>query len=105
MAIKRSSNVANNITFSHVHQDKQLMVFGYDSITVSYAWEFISVSMCYSQGDEFNTSLSTLCTVPTSPCLPVLLAPTCFGVRSGILCIVLGVVIFRGTVICYPERR
>ena len=48
MAIKRSSNVAHNITFSHVHQDKQLMVFGYDSITVSYAWELISVSMCYS---------------------------------------------------------
>ena len=45
-----------------------LGVFGYDSITVSYAaWELISVSMCYSQGDRFNTSLSNrLCTVPLS---------------------------------------
>ena len=52
-------------------------MFGYDSITVSCAWELISVSMCYSQRDEFNTSLSRLCTVPTShylSCLTVLLA-------------------------------
>ena len=49
-------------------------VFGYDSITVSYTWELISVSMCYSQGDGFNTSLSRLCTVPTNSflVLPVL---------------------------------
>ena len=30
------------------------------SITVSSAWELISVSMCYSQGDGVNTSLSRL---------------------------------------------
>ena len=29
----------------------------YAPITVSYAWELTSVSMCYSQGDGFNTSL------------------------------------------------
>ena len=28
--------------------------------TVSYTWELTSVSMCYSQGDGFNTSLSRL---------------------------------------------
>ena len=33
-------------------------VFGCTSRTVSYARELISVSMCYSQGDGFNTSLS-----------------------------------------------
>ena len=33
-------------------------MFGCTSRTVSYAWELISVSMGYSQGDEFNTSLS-----------------------------------------------
>ena len=27
-------------------------MFAYDSITVSSAWELISLSMCYSQGDE-----------------------------------------------------
>ena len=32
----------------------------YDSITVSYAREFLSVSMPYSQGGGFNTSLSRL---------------------------------------------
>ena len=75
-------------------------VFGYDSITVSYAWELISVSMCYSQGDGFNTSLSRLCTVPTShlSCL-LTLCTECLG-----LCIVLGVVV-GGTVMCYPGRR
>ena len=52
-------------------------MFGYDSITVSYAWELISVSTCYSQGDGFNTLLSRLCTVLMRPylsCLTVLLA-------------------------------
>ena len=33
-------------------------MFAYDSITVSYARELTSVSMRYSQGDGFNTSLS-----------------------------------------------
>ena len=33
-------------------------MFGCTSRTVSYARELISVSMCYSQGDGFNTSLS-----------------------------------------------
>ena len=35
-------------------------MFGYDSMTVSYARELTSVSMRYSQGDEINTSLSRL---------------------------------------------
>ena len=33
-------------------------MFAYDSITVSYTKELISVSMCYSQGDGSTTSLS-----------------------------------------------
>ena len=74
-------------------------MFGYDSIAVSYAWELIPVSMSYSQGDGFNTSLSRLCTVPTSHL-------SCFlaCVRSGKLCILVGVVV-GGTVMCYPGRR
>ena len=35
-------------------------MFGYDSITVSYAWGLLSVFMCYPQGDGFSTSLSRL---------------------------------------------
>ena len=35
-------------------------VIEYAPINVSYAWELISVSMCYSQGDGFNTSLFRL---------------------------------------------
>ena len=35
-------------------------IFAYDSITVLSAWELISVSMCYTQGDGFNISLSRL---------------------------------------------
>ena len=35
-------------------------MFPYDSITVSSPWELISVSMCYSQGDGFNTPLLRL---------------------------------------------
>ena len=35
-------------------------VFGYDSITVSSAWELTSVSMPYSQGNGVNTSLSKI---------------------------------------------
>ena len=33
-------------------------MFAYDSITVSSAWELISVSMCCSQGHGVNTPLS-----------------------------------------------
>ena len=40
-------------------------MFTYDSITVSSAWELISVSMCNSQGDGVNTPCLGLCTVPT----------------------------------------
>ena len=35
-------------------------MFTYDYIIVSSAWELTSVSMCYSQGEGVNTSLSTL---------------------------------------------
>ena len=69
-------------------------MFGYESITVSFAWELISVSMCYSQGDGFNTSLSRLFMYCTHALLPL---PTS-------LCNVLGVVV-GGTVMCYPGRR
>ena len=78
-------------------------MFGYDSITVPYAWELISVFMCYSQGDGFNTSLSRLCTVPTSHLLTYLLAPSCLCTECLGLCIVLGVVV-DGMVMCYPGR-
>ena len=37
-----------------------MVMFAYDSITVSSAWELTSVSMRYSQGDGVNTSLSRL---------------------------------------------
>ena len=43
---------------SHHCSDPMTIVFEYDSITVSYARELTSVSMRYSQGDGFNTSLS-----------------------------------------------
>ena len=71
-------------------------MFGYDSITVSYARELISVSMCYSQGDGFKTSMSRFmyCTHDLLP-----------GLSYSLLCIVLGVVIFGGIVMCYPGRR
>ena len=42
---------------SDVHH---LVLFAYDSISVSSAWELTSVSMRYSQGDGVNTSLSRL---------------------------------------------
>ena len=78
-------------------------MFGYDSsITVSYACELISVSMCYSQGDGFNTSLSRLCTVPTGYFLPCL--TYCLACVYGVWYIVLGVVA-GGTVMCYLGRR
>ena len=34
------------------------IMFAFDSITVSSAWELMSVSMCYPQGDGVNTPLS-----------------------------------------------
>ena len=73
-------------------------MFGYDSITVSYAGKLISVSICYSQGDGFTTSLSRLCTVPTSylHLLDLLWCTEC-----GIL----GVVVVGGMVMCYPGQR
>ena len=44
-------------------QGTGLWLFASDSITVSSAWELISVSMCYPQGDGCITSLFRLCTV------------------------------------------
>ena len=41
-----------------------IIVFGYESIAVSSAWELTSVSMRYSQGDGVNTSLSGLMYYP-----------------------------------------
>ena len=35
-------------------------LFAYDSITVSSAWELTSVSMCCSQGEGVNASLSRI---------------------------------------------
>ena len=84
-------------------------MFGYDSITVSYAWELMSVSMCYSQGDGFNTSLFRLCTVRMSPCLTYFLSYltcllACACTESLGLCIVLGVVV-GGTVMRHPGQQ
>ena len=59
-------------------------MFGYDSITVSYAWEFISVSMCYSQGDGFNTFLSRFVLYPR---VTVLLALRVYGVSWSVYCV------------------
>ena len=74
----------------------------YVAITVSQLWELTSVSMCYSQGDGFNTSLSGLgyynCTLPTvSVCFVVVYKRPC-------VCL-LRVVMFGGTVMCYTGRR
>ena len=74
-------------------------MFGYDSITVSYARELISVSMCYSQGDGFSASLSSYVLYPRVACLLACMCTECLG-----LCIVLGVVV-GGMVMCYPGRR
>ena len=40
--------------------DDVYIVFGYTSGTVSYAKELTSVSICYSQGNDFNTLKSRL---------------------------------------------
>ena len=71
LSVKNSSRTRGDKTFEASKKRLQSSggMFGYDSITVSYAWELISVCMCYSQGGELNTSLSRLCTVPTSPYL------------------------------------
>ena len=44
---------------------QKTLLFAYDSITVSSAWELTSVSMRYSQGEGVNTPCLGLCTVPT----------------------------------------
>ena len=68
-------------------------MFAYNSITVSSAWELISVSMCYSQGNGANTPCLGLCTVRTiSSSLDVSIRDSSF-----VVCLV----IFRGTVMCY----
>ena len=71
-------------------------MFEYDSIAVLYARELTSVSMRYSQGDGFNTSLSRsmYCTY-ASLLLDVSIRD------SSCMC----VVIFRGTVMCYLGRK
>ena len=72
-------------------------MFAYDSITVSSAWELMSVSMCYSQGGGFNTSLSGYVLYPRV--LDLLDWLACL-----LPCIVLGVVV-GGMVMCYPGRQ
>ena len=74
-----------------------LIVFGCTSRTVSYAWELTSVSMCYPQGDGFNTSLSRL--LPDSDPLEASVLERVYK-RPCLL----GVVMFGGTVMCYPGR-
>ena len=71
-------------------------LFGCTSRPVSYAWELISVSICYSQGDGFNTSLSRFM-YSTHASLPV-----CIREREYKRLCLLCMVIFRGTVMCYP---
>ena len=70
-------------------------MFAYDSITVSSAWKLISVSMCYSQGDGVNTSLSRF-----MYCTHASLDVSIRG-SSCVVC----VFIFRGTVMCYMGRK
>ena len=70
----------------------------YAPTTVSYAWELTSVYMCYSQEDEFSTSLFRLlqlcCTYSQSISMVVLqtVRPLC-------------VIMIGGTVMCQRERR
>ena len=74
-------------------------MFGCTSRTVSHARELISVSICYSQGDRFYTSLSRFmyCTHAS--------LPVCVSEREYKRLCLLCVVIFRGTVMCYPGRQ
>ena len=73
------------------------MVFTYDSITVSPAWELTSVSMRYSQGEGVNTSLSRL-----MYCTHVVCSVVFVGRSFPVWCCM---VIFRGTVMCYQGRK
>ena len=57
-----------------------------DSTTASSAWELISVSMHYSQGNGVHTPLSRLVLYPRSVCLLVLVI-VC-GVPTARLCAV-----------------
>ena len=80
-------------------------MFRCTSRTVSYAWELISVSMYYSQGDGFDTSLSMFmyCTHASLPgCVTYFL---CVLEREYKRLCLLCVVIFRSTVMCYPGRQ
>ena len=60
--MKRVHAPGGNKTFETIYSKKRPKssrgMFAYDSISVSYARELTSVSMRYSQGDGFNTSLS-----------------------------------------------
>ena len=68
-SVPRSPRGQREIIFS---SEVSLLLFEYDSTTVSSAGKVISVSICYSQRDGFNASLSRSCTVPTSTCLTYL---------------------------------
>ena len=68
----------------------------YDSITVSSALELTAVSMCYSQGDGVNTSLSRI-----MYCTHVLFWSD-VRIRDSSSVVCMG--IFRGTAMCYQER-
>ena len=62
ISVKRVHAPGGNKTFetSKKRLKSSSGVFGYDSMTVSSAWELTSVYMRYSQGDGVNTSLSRL---------------------------------------------
>ena len=68
----------------------------YAPITVSYAWELTSVSMCYPQGDGFNTSLSRSLQLHCTPGESIVVLQT-----VCLLC----VVIFGGTVMPYLAKH
>ena len=59
-------------------------MFDYASGTVSYAKELTSISICYSQGDGFNISLSRLlhCTVHEVSWVSVILVLCHVSLRS-----------------------
>ena len=64
-----------------------------DSITVSSTWELTPVSIRYSQGEGFNTSLPRI-----THCTNVL-------VYSVLVSYIMCTGTFRGTVMCYQGRQ
>ena len=58
LRLKSWGDRTSDISVKRIHAPGGMIE--YVAITASYAWELTSVSVCYSQGDGFNTSLSRL---------------------------------------------